>query len=225
MNEYFSFVFKPYESYTALQIALEVIATCFGIASVLFSKNRNIWVYPTGIISTSIYIYLLYEWGLFGDLLINIYYTIMSIYGWFLWSKNTKDDVHVNVSTMAKGDVQVSSLLFLLSAFLVLTVYYYRPVLADGFNLAKINEIGFHYTWIDYTDTFTTSIFLVGMWLMAKRKIENWIFWIIGDLISIPMYLVKGYAITAFQYFVFLILAVMGYVAWKKFLDQQKKST
>lgn len=216
MQEFLDYIIQPYTTYENWQILLEIIAATLGIMSVLFSMKRNIWVYPTGIVSTGIYIYLLFNWGLYGDTLINIYYTAMSIYGWVIWSQNTNDQVHIDVEYMSKKDWLLGGLLFLGSVVLVLTIYYYRPVLSNGFDLSKVTESGFNYKTTDYIDTCTTGIFLVGMWTMARRKVENWLFWIVGDLISVPLYIIKGYAITSFQYFIFLILAIMGYFLWKK---------
>ena len=74
-------------------------------------------------------------------------------------------------------------------------------------------------SWVAYVDTFTTALFFVGMWLMAKRKIENWIFWIIADIISVPLYFYKGFTFTSLQYLSFTILAIFGFLAWKKHLN------
>ena len=94
MNWYDLFI-KPYESASTEQISLEAAGTIFGILSVYFSIKKNIWVYPAGIASTMIYVYILLVAGLYGDFLINIYYTVMSVYGWILWKKSSKDHVHV----------------------------------------------------------------------------------------------------------------------------------
>ncbi|MXV37497.1 nicotinamide riboside transporter PnuC [Flavobacteriaceae bacterium Ap0902] len=222
MQELLNLLTEPYESYRTWQIYLEIFATIMGISSVIFSMRRNILVFPTGIISTLIYIYLLFNWGLYGDMLINFYYSSMSIYGWFVWSRSRVDEVHVGAEYMTKKEWFYALLLFLGSAILVLTIYYFRPVLSNGFDLSKVAESGFNYIWTDYIDTCTTGIFLVGMWIMARRKVENWLFWILGDLISVPLYIVKGYAITSFQYFIFTILAIMGYMMWKKSIKSNK---
>lgn len=219
MNLYELFV-KPYETYTNLQIALEVAGTFFGILSVFFSIKKNIWVYPTGIISTVIYVYLLFIAGLLGDCMINVYYTVMSIYGWILWRQHSDDNVHVEVSWANKREWIISSFLFVLSVILVMIIYYYKPLLDNNFVSENV-AYGFHHLdWANWMDIFTTSVFLVGMWLMAKRRIENWIFWILGDLISIPMYIYKGYGITSVQYLVFTVMATIGYIQWKKNFKQ-----
>lgn len=197
-------------------IALEIIAVTMGVGSVFLSLKRNIWVYPVGIISTGIYVYLLYVFGLLGDCLINIYYTGMSIYGWVLWSKNTTDNVHINVSVTSKKEWIQASLLFIGSLLLVILVYYYKPWLDNDFDLQGVT-IGLHHLdWANWLDVFTTSVFLIGMWLMAKQKLENWLFWIIGDLICIPMFVYKGLIFTSLQYFVFSILAIIAYFEWRK---------
>ena len=219
MNLYDLFV-KPYETYTDLQIFLEAAGTFFGILSVFFSIKKNIWVYPTGIISTVIYVYLLFIAGLLGDCMINVYYTVMSIYGWILWRQHSEDNVHVEVSWATKKEWLISLILFVFSVVLVMIIYYYKPLLDNNF-ISKNVEYGFHHLdWANWMDIFTTSVFLVGMWLMAKRRIENWIFWILGDLISIPMYIYKGYGITSVQYLVFTVMATIGYIQWKKNFKQ-----
>ncbi len=217
MNLYDLFV-KPYETYTTLQIFLEAFATVFGILSVYFSIKKNIWVYPTGIISTLIYVYILYNFGLLGDCLINVYYTIMSVYGWILWAKNSDDHVHVDVSWATKKEWLYGILLFALSLILVTVVYYYKPYIDNQFSMKNVNLGLYHLDWGNWLDVVTTSVFLVGMWFMAKRRIENWLFWIIGDFICIPMMIYKGLGITSVQYLVFTIMAVQGYITWKKSL-------
>ncbi|GAA5090206.1 nicotinamide riboside transporter PnuC [Chryseobacterium ginsengisoli] len=221
MNLYDLFV-KPYESYTTLQIFLESFATVFGILSVYFSIKKNIWVYPTGIISTLIYVYILFNFGLLGDCMINIYYTVMSIYGWILWAKNSKDNIHVEVTWASKKEWVYGILLFILSLILVTIIYYYKPYIDNKFSMEGASLGLYHLDWGNWLDVVTTSIFLVGMWFMAKRRIENWIFWIIGDFICMPMMIYKGLGITSVQYLVFTIMAIQGYVIWKKSYKEKK---
>ena len=207
---------KPYESYTYLQIFLEALATIFGVLSVFFSIKKNIWVYPTGIVSTALYVYILFNFGLLGDMMINFYYTVMSIYGWILWSKNSEDHIHVDVSWTTKKEWLFASILFVVSLLLVTIVYYFKPAIDNNFSFENIDLGLYHLDWANWLDVFTTAIFLVGMWLMAKRRIENWIFWIIGDFICVPMMLYKGLGITSVQYLVFTGMAILGYQNWKK---------
>ena len=214
MNPYELFI-KPYEEYTFFQIFLEAVAAFFGLLSVFFSVKRNIWVYPTGIINTTIYVYILFNFGLLGDMLINVYYSIMSIYGWISWNKNTENQIII-VDFSKKKDWLMGLNLFVMSFVAVCGVYYFKPFIDNHFSMNGVS-LGFQQLdWANWLDIFTTSLFLIGMWFMAKRKVENWLFWIVGDLICIPMMLYKGLGITSLQYLVFTIMAVMGYLEWMK---------
>ncbi|MBC7555938.1 MAG: nicotinamide mononucleotide transporter [Chryseobacterium sp.] len=223
MNFYDLFL-KPYESYNNFHIFLESTAAIFGILSVYFSVKKNIWVYPTGIVSTILYVYILFDFGLLGDMMINFYYTVMSIYGWILWSKSSKDHIHISVSKTGKNDWYLVTFLFVISLGLVTLVYYFKPYIDNHFSMQNVNLGLYHLDWANWLDVFTTAVFLVGMYLMAKRKLENWIFWIVGDFIVVPMMVYKGLGITSVQYFVFAIMAVYGYLEWKKSGPVEKKS-
>lgn len=217
MNNFIDYIVEPYKSYSTLQIILEIIAAFFGVLSVYYTKKRNILVFPTGILSTFLYIYLFFSWGLYGETLINLYYTSMSVYGWVLWSKQTeKDHLHVDVSWAKKADYLKSLGLFFGTFVFILVLYHFRPII-DGFiNIIEIDTLIWSYKPVDFIDATSTGIFLIGMWLMAKRKIDNWYFWILGDIIMIPLLIYKGYAISSFQYSIFLILAIQGLFEWKK---------
>lgn len=204
MNLIFDFFFGQYAEYPVSFIILEIIAVVFGVMSVFFARANNILVYPTGIISTAIYVYLLLQWALLGDMMINGYYFLMSIYGWYIWTRKV-DQHHVTpISKTTNKEKIIEIFIFVGTLVFVFIVYH----IFDKWN-----------DWTAYIDTLTTAIFFVGMWLMAKRKIENWIFWIVGDIISIPLYFYKGLTFTSFQYLVFTIIAIFGYLAWKKNLD------
>ena len=205
MTTIFEFLFDQYKTYSTLDITLEIVAVIFGFLSVWFSKQNKIWVFPAGMISTLIFVYLLFKWELLGDMLINGYYFIMSIYGWYIWTRKV-DKTHVNqISTTTFKEKKISIVLFTAALLFVFIIY------------QKFDKWT---SWVAYIDTITTAIFFVGMWLMAKRKIENWIFWIVGDLISVPLYLYKGFTFTSFQYFGFTFIAIFGYLAWKKNLHK-----
>jgi len=201
----FEFLFSQYKTYPLFDIYLEIIAVIFGLWSVWCAKKDNILVFPSGIVSTLIYVYLLWKWSLLGDMMINGYYFIMSIYGWYHWTRKKGDTIEFPISRITNREKVISIIIFTLSILFVVIVYLY-------FNKFT--------TWSAYVDTFITGIFFVGMWLMAKRKIENWIFWIIGDAISIPLYFIKGFTFTSFQYIVFTIIAIFGYLEWKKTLNK-----
>ncbi|HEY4627953.1 MAG TPA: nicotinamide riboside transporter PnuC [Flavobacterium sp.] len=205
MIEYF---FSQYRDYPTFDIVLEIVAVIFGLLSVWYAKKDNILVFPTGLVSTFIYVYLLWKWTLWGDMMINGYYFVMSIYGWYHWTRKKDDTVEFPISKISSSEKRIAIILFIFTVAFVVSVY---------------NYFGKFTTWYAYVDTFITGIFFVGMWLMAKRKVENWIFWIIGDVISIPLYFSKGFTFTSFQYVVFTIVAVYGYLEWKKTLNNSSK--
>ncbi|PKA82694.1 nicotinamide mononucleotide transporter [Ulvibacter sp. MAR_2010_11] len=206
MNHIFETLFGQYRGYETLDIVLEIIAIFFGFLSVWFSKANKIWVFPTGMISTVIFVYLLLKWSLLGDMLINAYYFIMSVYGWYIWTRKVDPTHFTPITTTTKKEKTYSVFIFVATLLFVFIVY-------------KVFDKWNH--WTAYVDTLTTAIFFVGMWLMAKRKIENWIYWIIGDLISVPLYFYKGFTFTSIQYFIFTVIAIFGYIEWKKYLHNK----
>ncbi|WP_136480419.1 nicotinamide riboside transporter PnuC [Cognatitamlana onchidii] len=206
MSLIFEFFFKQYAQYQTVDIILEIIAVFFGFASVWFSKKNNVLVFPTGMVSTLIFVYLLLKWELLGDMMINAYYFIMSVYGWYVWTRRV-DKTHLTpISRTTSNEKKVGALLFMATLLFVYLVYI-------TFNKWT--------SWVAYVDTITTAIFFVGMWLMARRKIENWIFWIVGDLISIPLYYHKGLTFTSLQYFGFTLIAIFGYLTWREIVNKK----
>ena len=208
MSEIFNFLFNQYSTYDIFDIVLEIIAVIFGLLSVWFSKQNNVLVFPTGMISTSIFVYLLYKWVLLGDMITNGYYFVMSIYGWYYWTKR-KNNIVTPITKLNFKEKKISAYIFISSIILIFLVYQYFD---------KWNSV------TAYIDNLTTAIFFVGMWLMANRKLENWIFWIIGDLISVPLYLYKGLVFTSLQYFIFTFIAIAGYYSWKRILNKSIQS-
>lgn len=205
MNPIFEFFFEQYVDYETLDIVLEAVAIIFGFLSVWFSKENNVLVFPTGMISTVIFVYLLLKWELLGDMMINGYYFIMSVYGWYIWTRKVNDKQVTPISRMTFNEKKISIAIFIATLLFVYLVY-------KSFDKWT--------SWVAYVDTITTAIFFVGMWLMARRKLENWIFWIIGDTISVPLYFYKGFTLTSLQYLVFTGIAIFGYLAWKKNINK-----
>ena len=209
MNEIYDFFLETYSNSPTFIIVLEFLAFIFGIISVIYAKKENILVYPTGIICTVITIYLLYRAQYFGDMMMNVYYSVMSIYGWWNWSRVKDNHYIVLISKTNKKEYLIASFFFLLTIVITFSVY--------KMNLDSL-EIP------NYIDIFTSGIFFTAMWLMANKKIESWIFWIIGDIITIPLYGYRGLGILSLQYLIFLILAIQGYYEWKKTLNKQNQT-
>ncbi len=180
----------------------EFVAVMFGIASVIFSRLESIWVYPTGLVNTILYTYFcFFWWQLYAEASLNFYYTAMSIYGWVLWSKKRENNhLHkLKISSSNKKEVKIS-LIFFITCWIILY-----------FVLSNFTK-----STVPLGDSFASATAYTGMWLMAKKKIENWIWWILTNLASIPLYFYKHAVFTSFQYLVFLILAIMGYISWRK---------
>ena len=183
---------------------LEILAVLFAVASVLYSWKENIFVYPTGIASVVIYVYLCYQSGIFADVLINVFYFIMSVYGWFKWA-NKKGSTQLKITRNSNQEN-------LLSLFAVSILWMILFLVLTNFTTSNVPII----------DSFTTAVFFVGMWLMAFKKIENWIVLIIGNLVSIPLYWYKELYLTALLYIFLTIIAVLGFIAWRKKLVKEK---
>lgn len=182
----------------------ERIAVIAGIASVWFSRKENILVYPVGLINTIIYIWLSFKGDLLGEASVNFYYTVMSIYGWVLWAKKDKEQlpvVHISFSDRKWWLYQSAFFAaFYITIFLLLT-YLKKDFAQDA---------------IPWADAFASATAFTGMWLMTKKKVESWYWWIATNIASIPLYFVKGLVFTSVYYFVLLIMAIAGLMEWKK---------
>lgn len=205
------YIFSQYKNVPSWQIWLESIAFVFGILSVWCAKKENFLVFPTGIIATIISVYIMFKAKYLADMSINIYYTIMSIYGWYKWTKwtNTKED-DLPITRTSLKEKKIGFILFLGTGILCWSIY-----TLFGVEIKQNN-------WIDI---FTTSIFFSAMWFMALKKIENWTLWIIGDLLVIPIFWFRELYIFALQYIIFTILAILAYLEWKKILDKNQQTS
>lgn len=186
---------------------IEILAALSGIISVWFSRKASIWVYPTGLINTVFYIWISYDAQLIGEAVVNLYYTIMSLYGWYNWlRRNEKHELIVQVSRSNRTDWMLQ-LSFFTSTYLVLFL-----------SLNYLKEAFFPGA-IPWADALASAAAFTGMWLMTRKKLESWIWWIITNMASMPLYFSKGYIFTAVYYFILLILAILGYIEWRKKAD------
>ncbi|MEO5778058.1 MAG: nicotinamide riboside transporter PnuC [Flavobacterium sp.] len=201
----FQFLFDQYKNASTTQITLEFLAFVFGIASVYYAKKENILVYPTGLIATVITVYLLYQAKYYGDMTMNFYYSVMSIYGWYKWAKS-KNEPDLEITRTTKREKIIGVGLFVLTMIITYFVYVFFDYTLEVPN---------------YIDIFTSGIFFTAMWYMALKKIENWTLWIIGDCIVVPLFAYRGLGMLSLQYIIFTILAIMAYLEWKKTLQQK----
>jgi len=183
---------------------LEFIAVISGIASVWFSRLENIWVYPIGLVNTIIYIFISINGHLFGEASVNLYYTIMSIYGWILWAKKDAQQHHVVLITFSSKKEWIEELFFFVAFYVVI--------------FASLSFLKNHFApgAIPWADAFASSTAYTGMWLMARKKVESWYWWIATNIASIPLYFVKHFAFTSVYYLILLVLAIMGLISWQQ---------
>ncbi|MEY3059874.1 MAG: hypothetical protein RL000_1226 [Bacteroidota bacterium] len=183
---------------------LEWTAIISGIASVWFSKKEKIWVYPTGLVGTILYVYLSFKGDLYGEAFVNLYYTVMSLYGWWNWQRRdhyNQKMVKVRFSSRADWVQQITFFLILFTVIYLSLLFIKNAFAPDA---------------IPWADAFASASALTAMWYMTKKKVESWIWWMITNIASIPLYYVKGFAATAIYYAILLVLAVFGYQEWKK---------
>ena len=183
---------------------LEYIAVFSGIASVFFQRVENIWVFPVGLVNTIIYIWLSVKGHLFGEASVNFYYTVMSIYGWILWTKKDAQQHHVVHVEFSNAKEWVQQLLFFV--FFYVAIFFILTYLKKSFAPGAI----------PWADAFASATAYTGMWLMAKKKVESWYWWIATNIASIPLYFVKHYVFTSVFYLILLIMAFWGLIEWMR---------
>lgn len=201
------FFLNAYKNASMIQIILEFVAFVFGILSVWFAKKENILVYPTGLIATIITTYLLYVAGYLGDMMINGYFSIMSIYGWYKWARKENDAEIITISRTNNKEKITGMVFFFVTIFVVFGIY---------------NFFDYEIKTANYIDIFASGLFFTGMWYMANKKIENWTLWIFGDIIVTPLYAYRGLGMLSLQYLIFTILAISAYLEWKKILNSSQ---
>jgi nicotinamide mononucleotide transporter len=180
---------------------LEAVAVLFGIVSVFLSVRENIWSWPTAIVNVSLYFALFFESGLYSDMGLQAVYFVLSVYGWYEWLYGGKDHSALSVSRTPRRVWGV-----LAGTALVLWA-----------SLGRLTA-GLPGVSLPYVDAGTTTTSLIAQWMMTRKLLENWVLWTIVDVVYICMFIYKGLYLTAFNYAVYLVLAVMGFFAWRKSL-------
>ncbi|GGD79103.1 nicotinamide riboside transporter PnuC [Maribacter cobaltidurans] len=210
MSLIFDFFLGPYKDKETFIIVIEAIVFVTGILSVWYAKKENILVYPTGLVATVLTVYLLYRDRLMGDMMMNFYFSVMSIYGWWNWARTRNNKKVVHISRTNTREKIIGFGLFLMTMIVTYVVYRIFDV-----------EIGPS----NYIDIFTSGVFFTGMWYMALKKLENWTLWILADIITVPLYAYRGWGMLSLQYLIFTILAIQGYFEWKKSIDNNRQTS
>ena len=190
---------------------IEAIAVISGIVSVWYSRKENILVFPTGLLNTTIYIYLSLKGHLLGEASVNLYYTIMSLYGWYLWTrKNQTNQEFILQITNSNTKERIQQFLFFAAVYAI--IYFALVYLRKSFAPEAI----------PWADALASASAYTAMWLMAKKKVESWFWWVLTNIASIPLYFIKGYTFTSVQFIVLLILAIAGWIEWSKKANTEK---
>lgn len=189
---------------------LEYVAVVAGIVSVWFSKKENILVYPVGLVNTIIYVFLSFKYQLFGESAVNVYYSIVSIYGWILWNRKDLEHRPVLHITYSRTKEWVQQLSFFLILYVI--IFFALNFLKNAFYPGAI----------PWADAFASATAFTGMWLMARKKVESWLWWIATNCASIPLFFVKGLVVTSLYYVILLILAVSGLMEWMARANRSK---
>jgi len=189
----------------------EYLAVASGIISVWYSRKENVLVYPTGLVNTIIYIYISFKGHLLGEATVNFYYTIMSIIGWYMWTeKDSKQENILHITSSNKKEwIQQTG--FFLSFYIVIffALTYFKKMFFEGV--------------IPWADAFASATAFTAMWLMVKKKLESWYWWIATNIASIPLFFVKHYVFTSFYYLILFVMAIFGLISWAKKIKQHNQ--
>lgn len=186
---------------------IEAIAVIFGLLCVWLVVKQSIWCWPTGLIQVSLYIIIFWQVKLYSDLILHVFYVGMNIYGWYYWLHGGREREQVPVTLLQ------NHWKFIWPAVAVI------GTLIWGYSMSSLTDAA-----VPYGDAFTTVCSLIAQWLMARKKLESWIFWIIVDIVAIGIYWYKALYLTSGLYAAFLVLSVIGLIAWRRSWQQRDKS-
>ena len=184
----------------------ELVGALTGVIGVWLAARQSVWTWPVSLVSVAMYVIVFYDARLYADMGLNAFYVVTSLYGWYVWLYGGKGHTERKVGKVGRKEFAV--LLTLGVAF----------TLGLGYFLENYTDAD-----LSYTDSATTAISLIGYWMMAKKQIENWIVWLVVDVVYVGVYTYKELYITSVLYFIFLILCIVGYLDWKKSLETNKK--
>jgi nicotinamide mononucleotide transporter len=183
---------------------LELVAVVFGIVSVYLSTRENIWSWPTALVNVALFTWLFYRTGLYSDMGLQVVYFALSLYGWYEWLYGGKGHTELRVSRTPR------------KVWTVLAIVGVVFWAIDGYATSHLPGVA-----LPYVDAGTATVSLVAQYMMTRKYIENWILWILVDVVYVGMLIFKGLRLTAFNYAIYLVLAVMGYVSWRRSMRAQ----
>lgn len=184
---------------------IEAIAVVFGCACVILTIRQSIWCWPTGLVQVVLFIVIFYQVKLYSDLILHVVYVVLQFYGWYHWLHGSKHGDKLPVSQLSC----TSRFAWVVVTLFVAAVWGY---LMDRYTDASVA----------YGDAFTTVASLVAQWMMARKRLESWLFWIVVDVVAVFIYWYKGLYLTSGLYAVFLVLATMGWFTWRRSFRQSE---
>lgn len=196
---------------------IEWIVVAFGISEVLLAKRNNIWLYPTGIVSILLGMFLLFRANLYAEIVLNVYYLIMSVYGWVIW-KTRENHHHKEVSWSTKTEL----ILAILISVVGFGIFYFALIHLPEHFVLNGTDIYFTKSDVPFADAFVSAFAWAGMWLLARRRIENWIFLNISNIVAVPLLFHKKLPLMACLTVFLFIVAIFGFIDWKKIINNKK---
>ncbi len=184
----------------------EFFGTLISLIYLFFSVIQNKWLWPLGFVSSAIYVIIFYKAGIYADMGLQLYYVVISVYGWYNWTKLQNKQ---NQNGKVKSVLKMHSLIFTLVIITVLLFVFLSQIL-----------IHFTNSTVPYVDSFTTALSITATWMLAKKYLEHWLLWIVVDTVSAGVYFYKELYITIFLYVVYSIFAIIGYFMWRESIDK-----
>lgn len=183
---------------------LELIAVIAGVVSVWLAKRESVLLYPIGILSVVLWVFLCYRSQLYGQAIVNLFFFLMNVYGWYNWSRKKEDSSNFVV---IKSNSRFENVISIFSVFIITPILFYFlfPLKDDNTHLFFV-----------FIDVLTTAMFFVAMWLMAWKRLENWVIWIIADVLCVPLFIYNEFYLSVIQFSLFIVIAFIGYYDWKK---------
>jgi nicotinamide mononucleotide transporter len=185
---------------------IELLGLIFGLLYILLSIKQNIWCWPVGFITSALYIYVFFVTKFYADMGLQVYYLIVSVYGWSHWMFGAKSKKQDDLK-ISKTNIKLAIYLFLATLILFIIISYILVNYTDSE--------------IPYWDAFTTAASFVATWMLARKIIEHWIIWIVVDSVSLGLYIYKELYPTVILFAVYTVLAILGYIEWKKELKKE----
>lgn len=191
---------------------IEWVGFLTALVYLIFSINQSIWLWPLGILSAVFYMIVFYKTNLYADMILQVYYLLVGVYGWLYWKGKQRDEnkEKININVVNRKQAIVGFACFSLLYALLVVVLKYLPEL---FNIPSSDMI--------YLDAFTTAGSFIATYMLVKKMIEQWVLWIIIDTVAIGMYMYKELYFTSILFFIYTVMAVWGYFSWRKELKLQ----